>query len=96
MSIADDRAMMQDALDAGRMYPGLEDDIKALEQRLLDTVRAELQSGLTSESVDKLNNLATLANRYAMDDLAARLDTRREMCVATPSCSSSSSVHCET
>lgn len=34
---------------------------------------------MTTESVDKLNNLTTLANRYSIDDIAAQLDSRKEM-----------------
>lgn len=35
----EDRSLMQDAIDAAKMHPGLEGEIAGLEQKLLDKVR---------------------------------------------------------
>ena len=44
--VSDDRALMQDALDAAKMYPGLDDDMAALEQKLLSVVRCVTRAAL--------------------------------------------------
>ena len=77
-----DRAKIEEAIAAAQPYaepPGnMADDIEQLKQKLIEAVRSELEAGLKTESVDKLNNLVTLGKRFGEEGLASQLEARKE------------------